>query len=233
MSATDGERKTSGLRAVGAARSRNLLQDRAYEDLKHLIQVGEFAPGTFLSERRLAQKLGMSKTPIRSALVRLDLEGFVTVSPQQGIVVREAALEDMLDILDIRVPLETFVVKSVAGRLEPAQVEQLRDNIREQEAALKAGDLVTLTRLDAEFHIVLSSFLGNREIVRVMGTFRDRLHRLILRCMRGGLGRPKVAVQEHAAIAEAVIKGKGDTAADLLVKHLDFGRQFILRNSRT
>ena len=96
---------------------RVLLKDQAYENLKNLILEEVFAPGTFLSERQLAARLDMSKTPIRSALERLETEGFVTVSPQQGIVVRESSLREIVDLFDIRIALEVFVVQSIAGRL--------------------------------------------------------------------------------------------------------------------
>lgn len=210
-----------------AAPRRSLLQDRAYDEIKKLIQGGTYPAGTFLSERQLSQKLRMSKTPIRSALVRLDIEGFVSVSPQQGIVVREPSLQEVVDIFDIRVALETFVVRRIAGKLSPVQVERLRGNLREQSEAARAGDEQRLTELDADFHIMLCAFLGNREIERVLWTMRDKLHRIILRVMRQAPGRMEGACAEHAAIADAVIKGKGDLAAEKIVKHLDFGKQFL------
>ena len=90
---------------------RVLLKDQAYENLKNLILEEVFAPGTFLSERQLAARLDMSKTPIRSALERLETEGYVAVSPQQGIVVRESSLREIVDLFDIRIALEVFVVQ--------------------------------------------------------------------------------------------------------------------------
>jgi len=93
-----------------------LLQDRAYADIKALIQDGSFAAGSFLSERQLAARLHMSKTPVKNALVRLELEGFVSVSPQQGIVVRESSVQEIVDILDLRLALEPYVVRRIAGK---------------------------------------------------------------------------------------------------------------------
>ena len=219
---------TTGLRPLRAAGARNLLQDRAYDDLKRRIQSGEFVSGTFLSERRLARDLGMSKTPIRSALVRLDIEGFVSVSPQQGIVVREPTLQEIVDLFDIRAALEAFVVRRIAGRLSPAHKAQLKRNLRDQSEASKKGDEAALTLLDTDFHCLLCSFLGNVEIERVMWQLRDKLHRVILRVMRQVPGRTKTAFQEHAAIAEAVIRGRGDEAAARIEKHLEFGKKYLI-----
>lgn len=210
----------------GAARS--LLQDRAYDELKGLIQGGTYPPGTFLSERQLAGRLGMSKTPIKSALTRLDMEGFVAVSPQQGIVVREPSVREILDLFDIREAIETFVVRRMAGRLVPEQIAQLRRNLREQARAAKAKDVEDATRLDAEFHRMLCGFLGNREISQALWRMREKLHRLILGNFSRIPRRMGESVREHAGIAAAVVKGAGELAAQRVRTHLDVGRQLIL-----
>jgi len=207
---------------------RTLLQDRAYERLKELIQSGSLAPGSFQTERLLSERLGMSKTPIRAALTRLDIEGFVSVSPQLGVSVREMSLHEIVDLFDIRSALETFVVRSLAGRLQPAQVERLRANLKNQKECAQTGDPQTLTRLDTDFHLLFCEFLDNREITRVLVHLRDKLHRVILRVMSRAEGRLATAVGEHAGIAEAVIRGKGELAAERVKRHLEFGKQFLM-----
>ena len=208
--------------------ARTLLQDQAYEKLKELIQSGALAAGSLHTERRLSEQLGMSKTPIRAALTRLDIEGFVSVSPQLGIAVRETSLHEIVDLFDIRAALETFVVRSLAGRLQPAQVERLRANLKEQKESAQTGDSQTLTRLDTDFHLLFCEFLDNREITRVLVHLRDKLHRVILRVMSRAEGRLSTAVGEHAGIAEAVIRGKGEVAAERVRRHLEFGKQFLM-----
>jgi len=216
---------TSILRRNGV---RPLLQDQAYDRLKELILSGSLPAGSLHTERRLSEQLGMSKTPIRAALTRLDIEGFVSVSPQQGIAVRETSLHEIVDLFDIRAALETFVVRSLAGRLRPPQVERLRANLKEQKECAQAGDPQNLTRLDTDFHLLFCEFLDNREITRVLVHLRDKLHRVILRVMSRAEGRLATAVGEHTAIAEAVIRGKGDAAAERVVRHLQFGKQFLM-----
>jgi len=211
---------------AGAARS--LLQDRAYDELKELIQGGTYPAGTFLSERQLAGKLGMSKTPIKSALTRLDMEGFVAVSPQQGIVVREPSIREIMDLFDIREALETFVVRRMAGRLVPEQVARLRKNLRDQARAARTKDVGSATRLDAQFHIMICDFLGNLEISHALWRMREKLHRLILGNFNRVPRRMAESVREHASIASAIIRGSGDLAAERIRKHLDVGRQLIL-----
>jgi DNA-binding GntR family transcriptional regulator len=208
--------------------ARPLLQDQAYDRLKELIQSGSLAAGNLYTERVLSEQLGMSKTPIRAALTRLDIEGFVSVSPQQGIAVREISVHEIVDLFDIRLALESFVVRSLAGRLRPPQVERLRANLRAQKECVNADDPQTLTRLDTDFHLLFCEFLDNREITRVLTHLRDKLHRVILRVMSRAEGRLATAVAEHTAIAEAVIRGKADLAAAGVRRHLEFGKQFLM-----
>ncbi len=93
------------------------LKERAYIEIKQRIQDMTFAAGDFLSERRLASMLGMSKTPIKAALERLEHEGFVAVAPQQGIVVRSPSMRDVQEMLELRRALESFCFRAVAGKL--------------------------------------------------------------------------------------------------------------------
>ena len=216
------------MNAKRTAGSRKLLQDRAYHQLKHLIQVGDYPPGTFLSERKLVDKMGMSKTPIRSALVRLDLEGFVTVSPQQGIVVREPAISEIIDIFDLRAALETFVARQLAGRLTDVQIARIRKNLREQNEAVRRANTVEFIQKDVDFHILLCELLGNREIELIMNQLRDKTHRIIRRQLKKVGERSKGAAAEHAEIAEAIINGKGELAAERILQHLSFGRRFMM-----
>src|SRR5437870_2186503 len=104
-----------------AVPARHLLKERAYSEIKRRILDGGFAPSTFLSERQLASQLAMSKTPIRAALERLEMEGLVVVSPQQGILVRDLSVHEIADLYEMRAALETYVVRAVAGQLTAGQ----------------------------------------------------------------------------------------------------------------
>src|SRR5262249_43404633 len=118
-----------------------LLKERAYAAIKQHIVSGAVAPGSFLAERQLAARLRISKTRVRAALERLELEGFITVSPQQGIIVRDLSIHDIADQYEIRVALETYVLRSLAGRLMPAQIERVQANLKAQQAVCKSGDV--------------------------------------------------------------------------------------------
>lgn len=210
------------------ATGRTFLRDEAYERLKEMILNGAMPAGTFLSERKLAAQLTMSKTPIRVALERLNQEGFVAISPQQGIVVRELSLREIIDHYDIRIALETFVVRHLAGRLSPQQVEQLQSNLAAQQAAVEAVNFTEFIKLDADFHLMLCEFLGNLEILRVMRRQRDKLYGVLLHILERNLDWMNNTREEHVGIVEALVAEESELASTRMKMHLERGRQFLV-----
>jgi DNA-binding GntR family transcriptional regulator len=208
--------------------ARRLLADRAYDALKESLLSGKYPPGTFLSERQLARGLGMSKTPLKSALVRLEAEGFLRISPQQGIVVREPSAQEIVELFDLREAIESYVVQRIAGRLTPDQAARLKENVRQQERAVREDKVVDATRLDTEFHMLVCGFLGNREMLKTLARMREKLHLHILGNLTRRPERTADSTREHAGIAEALLQGKGARAAELVRRHLDYGRNFVL-----
>jgi DNA-binding GntR family transcriptional regulator len=231
MPAKGGKRshpQSNGRQRLLAPAGRSLLKERAYDAIKRAILGTDFPPGTFLAERQLAERLGMSKTPVKAALERLELEGFITVSPQQGIVVRDLSVHDIADQYEIRAALEAYVVRALAGRLTPAQVARLRANLDAQEANSAACDVQHYVALDAEFHTLFCEFLGNREILRVMGQLREKIHRVIAQVFKLNTTRIANSCQEHQGITDAVIRGDAALAARRVEQHLEYGKQCLL-----
>lgn len=217
---------------IDNSKPRTLLKDEAYTTLKDLILGEELPPGTFLSERQLAARLEMSKTPIRSALERLQAEGFLIISPQQGVMVREIPLGEIVDLFDIRMALETFVVRQLAGNLSKPQTELLKENLAAQAACISTHDVAESTRLDEDFHQMLCEFHQNSEIIRVMLGLRDRLTRVIARVFRRAPNRFEVSYADHRGIFEAVLSGNARLAGERMQKHLEYGKGFLVERSR-
>lgn len=217
---------------IDNSKPRTLLKDEAYTTLKDLILGEELPPGTFLSERQLAARLEMSKTPIRSALERLQAEGFLIISPQQGVMVREIPLGEIVDLFDIRMALETFVVRQLAGNLSKPQTELLKENLAAQAACIPTQDVRDSTRLDEDFHQMLCEFHQNGEIVRVMLGLRDRLTRVIARVFRRAPNRFEASYADHQGIFEALKGGDKVLAEMRMQKHLEYGKGFLVERSR-
>jgi DNA-binding GntR family transcriptional regulator len=208
--------------------ARELLRDQAYAAIKRFILDGELAPGAFLAERQLAGQLRMSKTPVRAALQRLEAEGFVTVSPQQGIIIRVLTVPEIAEHYELRAALETYVVRALAGHLLGGQRDRLEENLRAQAALRGRDDGLRVIALDTEFHILFCEFLGNQEILKVMAQLREKIQRAIIRVFQLEAGRFASSYEEHRAIADAVTKGDAALAARLVEEHLEYARRCLL-----
>lgn len=219
-----------GSRTPAAANGhvRSLLKERAYDRIKQRLLDDDYPPGSFLSERQLAEALGMSKTPVKAALERLESEGFIAVSPQQGIVVRELSVGEIADQYEIRVALESYTLRTLAGRLGPAEAARVKANLAAQAKLRGTGDVAGWVELDADFHNLFAELLGNREIVRVMRQLREKMRRVVTQVFRLCPARMETSYEEHAKIAAAALGGDGGRAAELVVRHLELGKGLIL-----
>jgi DNA-binding GntR family transcriptional regulator len=211
-----------------AGTGRVLLKDRAYAEIKRRILDERFGAGTFLAERSLAEDLGMSKTPVGEAIARLEAEGFVAVSPQQGIVVREFSFHEVVDHFDTRIAIESHVALQLSGRLTAAQVKEGRELLEAQRRSAERRDVATYVQLDTHFHLLLSTFLANQEIVRVMAEQCDKLYRVIHRVFRQDPSRVLASHREHVAIFDAVEEGKDVQASRLVRQHLEVGKRYLV-----
>jgi DNA-binding GntR family transcriptional regulator len=217
---------------AAAAGTRVAMKQRAYDELKRRILSGELPPGAVLSVRQLAADMNMSKTPVHSAFERLETNGFVTLAPQQGVVVRESSVEDIVNHFEMRQALEPFVAKRLAGTLQPQQAERLRENIAEHRKLCERGELDALIRADAEFHRLLCSFLGNAEITRAMSQLQDKVYRAIYQLARQFPFRVAKSCDEHESIFAALVSGDGELAARLVHEHLNDGLQCFWQKRR-
>src|SRR5262249_22827133 len=154
-----------------------------------------------------------------AALERLESEGLITTSPQQGIIVRDLSVEQIADLYEMRLALETYVARTLAGRLTAAQIAHVEDKLKAQAAALPKGDIARTVALDAAFHLLFCEFLGNREILRVMEQLRDKIFRVIARVFQVHPARVPDSYAEHEAIARAIIANKPDAAAQHIALH--------------
>ncbi len=204
------------------------LKDKAYEVIKHRILSGEIEPGSLLSERQVAQWLDMSKTPIQAAFHRLEMDGLVSVAPQQGVRVRDLSVAESVDHFELRMALETWIVRTLAGRLTEAQALQLREHLQQQWVTVEQRDIARNVELDRAFHLLMCSMLGNREIERVMWQLRDKIHRVVSNVHQRSAERLEQIYPEHVAIVDALIAGDGDRAAALVAEHIEISKRYLL-----
>ena len=186
-------------------------RDRAYHDLRYRILNGRLAPGTTLLETELAALLGLSRTPVREAAIRLAEEGLVSIRPRHGVTVVDLTLVDFRDILDVFSALEVRAVALAASRpAGPAAREALVQLVQRMERATAEGDIARWSDLDDDFHSTLVGLCGNPRLQRTIGEYwglQYRGRRLIL----PHRPLPTASDAEHRVILDAVLSG--DVAA--------------------
>ena len=212
-----------------AIKTRELFKDRAYDELRSRLSNCSYVPGTFLSERQLAAELGMRKTPVKAALERLEMEGFITVSPQSGIVVRELGDDEIADIYEIRIALEGYAVKRITNSITKPQLERWEATLTAlgQIANQPEKNRLKVVELDEEFHSLPIQFLGNRQILQTMQQLSVK-NKMVINSVFSLLpDRAGQSLQEHRQIVAAARAGDGVTAGQLMETHIRAGHEIL------
>jgi DNA-binding GntR family transcriptional regulator len=214
--------------AAGPARP-SLVHD-AYEALKAAIRNNAFPPGYQGSEQEIALQLGMSRTPVHEAVIRLQEEGLVQVLPRRGVVVRAISPEDMREIYEVIVALETTAAERIAG-LPAAARASVADELDAVNAAMRdaldADDLPRWAEADGRFHQLLVERCGNARLARMSGTIMDQSHRARMLTLRLR-PKPTLSVEEHRGIVAAVRDGDAPAAHARARAHRERARRDLL-----
>jgi DNA-binding GntR family transcriptional regulator len=194
------------------------VKDLVYERLRESLIDLTFAPGEPLREAALVQRFGVSKTPIREALVRLERDGLVEIAPYRGARARTYDQDDLREFYEVRQILETECVRRVALATDGALREALTRNVDSSAAALERGDLREVAQGLDEFDELLLSQLQNGMVVDLVNRLQAHLKRIgQVALTQEHCGS---AVEEHRAILGAIIARDADGAQHLLRQHL-------------
>ena len=194
---------------TSATEKKPSLVDDAYAALKEAIRDGVLPPGYHGSEQEIANKLNMSRTPVHEAIIRLQSEGLVKVLSKRGVQVCPISPQDMREIFDVIIALESMAAELMAGL--PESVRKLRADALEalntkMAAALRKDDLSAWADADDKFHRSLVSDCGNARIAQIAATILDQSHRARLRSLKLR-PLPTKSVKEHQLIIDAIRKG--------------------------
>lgn len=201
---------------------------RALETLRRMIFGGELPAGSDHLETELADRLAMSRTPVREAILALEAQGLVEIRPRRGVRILPVAPDDMRDIYDILTALESTAAERAAERkLSDADLAGLTAAMETMERTLAANDLEAWAEADDSFHQTLVELSGNSRMVTLVGMMRDQVRRARLATLHL---RP-VPVQsnhDHRAVLEAIRKGDAATARRLYHDHGTRAREALL-----
>ena len=153
---------------------RQSLRDAAYEDIKHRIITCKFKPGECINESAVSALTGFGRTPVHQALDRLMLEEMVEVIPRKGVIVKPVVLQDVMQMIDVRMVNETHCARLAAERADNLHVDKLAAVIGRARKAIAARDIQAMMMLDREFHLLLASATMNFELAEVLRKLNER-----------------------------------------------------------
>jgi len=215
--------------AAPASDSR-LLREKVYHQLRADMIACRLAPGTEIRENELASRFGVSKSPVRDALMRLEREGLVITLPRQGYRVAPVSLADVQDMFHLRVALEQACTERIVRRASDAQLAEL-DRFRHFEAAAWDGGFVAYNR---EFHRALARIAGNARMRDLLIDLIDQMERAVqLSVSSLKKGDPQSLVQEHCELIDALQARQAARAQRLAARHVgDAGKRVMQAMSR-
>lgn len=196
-----------------------LLRDTAYNRIRDAIRYGTLEPGEPLSETRLSNWLGISRTPVREALQQLARQGLVQIIPGRAVTVAAPSMEDTLNAIHVRSILEPVVVQMATESISNARLEELWTALRTMEAAVLGDDRETWSRADSTYHEIISSACPNQLLGELSQQIRGRVSFVAID-IRTSPERLAECTLEHRRIVEAMARREPEAAADAMRAHI-------------
>lgn len=207
------------------------LRDVVFNTLRKAILKGELKPGERLMEIALAERLGVSRTPVREAMRKLELEGLVVMIPRRGAQVANITEKDLNDVLEVRIALENLSIENACARMTEEQLAELKKAGRYFEETIKEGNLVKLAEADVAFHEVIYKASDNRRLNQVLNNLREQIYRYRVEYLKEEETR-NVLVKEHEEIYEAIKNRDVKKAQEISFRHIENQREAIIRSIR-
>lgn len=203
------------------------LRVKVYEEIKMKILKGEIAPGQRLMEVETSEELGVSRTPVREAIKKLEKEGLVVVEPRKGTYAAQISDSDLIEILEVRESLEALASQYAAKRMKAAQKEKLENVAKKYEKAVSDGKLNMMIKYDTEFHRILVEGSNNKTLISLI----EQLQELLLRfryLYYDNARRAEQNIPEHRRIVDAVVSGDENEAHAATHSHIGSLKELVL-----
>ncbi len=195
------------------------LRDVIFETLRKAIISGDIKPGERLMEVSLAEQMGVSRTPVREAIRRLEAEGLVTMVPRKGTHVSELSSKDIIDVLEVRGALDKLATSLAAKRVQPQQIRALESIHRQFISCVEKGNMEGAIRKDIEFHDAIYAASGNSRLIGVLSSLKEHVYRFRVIYLRD-LNIAEHVEQEHQQILDALKEHNEELAAKISEQHI-------------
>lgn len=209
-------------------RNRPNLSEAVYEVIKEGLVNGTLEPGTKIKEEEIARQLGVSRTPVREAIHKLEREGLVEIIPRYGTFIVSISPKDVREIYDIRGALEALALRSGFSRIDKKKLLEMGELHKRCEQPVKKGDLDSFIEVDAKFHDLIIKASGNDRLIRLMWNLKNQIRVSKLESLSVP-GRAEKSLKEHENIISAVFEGDKEKAERLLREHSDKAKENLLR----
>ena len=202
------------------------LRDVVFNTLRQAILKGELKPGERLMEIALAERLGVSRTPIREAMRKLEQEGLVVMIPRRGAQVANITEND---VLEVRIALENVAIEKACARMSEEEMSRLWLAAKEFEHTITEGNLVKLAEADVAFHEIIYQASDNKRLIQVLNNMREQIYRYRVEYLKEGETRD-LLVKEHEELTRAIKERDVERAKQLSFQHIENQRMAILRS---
>ncbi len=207
------------------------LRDVVFNTLRQAILTGELKPGERLMEIHLANKLGVSRTPIREAIRKLELEGLVTMIPRRGAEVAQITEKSMNDVLEVRRAMDVLCVELACERISEEALDDLKAACEQFEQMVKTKDVKKIAKADVELHDIILQATGNSRLIQLVNNLSEQMYRYRYEYIKD-FSQHERLVEEHRIIYESLVSKDKETACEAAKTHIDNQKKAIIRRIR-
>ena len=196
------------------------LRDVVFNTLRQAILRGELKPGERLMEIQLANKLGVSRTPIREALRKLELEGLVNMVPRKGAEVADITETSLRDVLEVRKALEELSVQLACEKITEEEIEELKRVAERFKDTLDDQDVTKIAEADVAFHDVIYTATDNQKLILLLNNLREQMYRYRVEYLKKEEAYPQL-IAEHEELIDNISKRNKEEATRIMCEHID------------
>ena len=207
------------------------LRDVVFNTLRQAILTGELKPGERLMEIHLANKLGVSRTPIREAIRKLELEGLVTMIPRRGAEVAQITEKSMSDVLEVRRAMDALCTVLACERISEEEIAELSAACDKFATAANTKDIRKCAQADVDFHDIIVRATGNKRLVQLINNLSEQMYRYRFEYLKD-VSRYDNLIEEHRIIYESIRNHDKDAARTAAELHIDNQAKAIIHQIR-
>ncbi len=207
------------------------LREVIFNTLREAIIVGELKPGERLMEVQLADKMGVSRTPVREAIRKLELEGLVEMLPRKGAHVADLSVKDIMDVLEVRATLDGLATRLSASRITDEEIKELRHQLAQFINYVEKDNLQGSIKKDVEFHDIIYRSSRNEKLIQISNNLREQVQRFRVIYIKD-YSSSRELIREHTEILEAIASRDPAAAMECAQRHIKNQEETIIRSIR-